>query len=74
MQTANFTIKTDDVSQINALKTIMKAMKIDFKISRPKVEKPYNQEFVAKILQGNKDYKDGKGKKITIDDLNSLWK
>ena len=74
MQTANFTIKTNDISQINALKTILKAMKIDFKVSRLKAEKAYNPEFVAKILQGNKDIKDGKGKKITIDDLNSLWK
>ena len=74
MQTANFTIKTDDISQINALKTILKAMKIDFKFTKPKVDKPYNPDFVAKILQGNKDIKDGKGKKITIDDLNSLWK
>ncbi len=50
MQTANFTIKTDDISQVNALKTILKAMKIDFKFTKPKVDKPYNPDFVAKIL------------------------
>jgi hypothetical protein len=32
---------------------------------------PYNKDFVAKILKGEKDLKDGKGVKISVEDL---WK
>lgn len=32
---------------------------------------PYNKEFVAKILKGNKDIKDGKGVSIALEDI---WK
>jgi len=35
---------------------------------------PYNYEFVKKILQGDKDLKAGKEKKITIGELNKLSK
>ncbi len=43
--------------QLNALKAFAKAIKIKFEVT--KVEKPYNQEFVDKILQGDKDIKEG---------------
>lgn len=74
MQTANFTIKTDDISQINALKTILKAMKIDFKFTKPKVEKPYNPEFVRMVLKAEKEIKSGKGLKVTSKEFDDLWK
>jgi hypothetical protein len=32
---------------------------------------PYNKEFVAKILKGDKDLRDGKGISIALEDL---WK
>ena len=35
---------------------------------------PYDPEFVAKILEGDKDRKEGKGRKITMEELNDLWK
>jgi hypothetical protein len=50
----------------------MKALKIKFEVS--KEEKPYNPEFVAKILQGDKDLKNGKGESKTLEELDSLWK
>ncbi|MFV7234426.1 DUF2683 family protein [Flavobacterium sp. ZB4R12] len=71
MQTINITAYTEDASQIEAIKAIMKALKIKFEISK---EKPYNPEFVEKIIQGDIDYKAGKGKKVTMEELNSLWK
>jgi hypothetical protein len=46
----------------------MKALKIKFEVS------PYNPEFVDKVLQGDKDFKAGKGKKVTLAQLNKLWK
>lgn len=36
--------------------------------------KLYDPEFVNKILQGDKDLKDGKGRKITPEELDGLCK
>ncbi len=71
METINIKAYTSDDSQIEALKAFMKALKIKFEVSK---DMPYNQDFVDKILQGDKDLAEGKGKKITLDELNSLWK
>ena len=35
------------------------------------IKSPYNKEFVAKILKGEKDLRDGKGVSIPLEDL---WK
>ena len=53
--------------QLTALKAIAKALKVDFET------KPgnYNPNFVAKILKGTEDVKNGKGVKINVEDL---WK
>jgi hypothetical protein len=37
-------------------------------------EKPYNPEFVKEILQGEKDIAEGRGIKMTMEELNNLWK
>ena len=66
-----FTIHTENKEQVNALKAFMKALKIKFEITK---DVPYNQEFVKKIKQSKEDYKNGKGKVMSIDELNSLWK
>ena len=42
-----------------------------FEVSK---EKPYNTEFVEKIAQGDKDYEAGKGRKVSMQELNNLWK
>ena len=54
------------------MEAILNALKVPFEKS--KEESPYNPEFVKKILQGDKDIKEGTGRKITIDELNDLWK
>ncbi|HZK92670.1 MAG TPA: DUF2683 family protein [Prolixibacteraceae bacterium] len=71
MQTINITAYTEDAAQIEAIKSVMKALKIKFEISKGK---PYNPEFVAKINQSRQDYKDGKGTVISLEELNDLWK
>jgi hypothetical protein len=58
---------------MEALKAFMKALKIKFEIQAPP-ETTYNAEFVKTVLQGDKDIKEGKGKTISIDELNNLWK
>jgi hypothetical protein len=73
MQTQDvFIAHPANTEQTKALKAFVKALKIKFEIAT--VEKPYDQGFVDKILQGDEDFKAGRGKKITIDELNSLWK
>ncbi len=72
METINIIAHTNDDSQIQAIKAFMKALKIKFELS--KKESPYNPEFVKKIKQGDEDLKNGKGRTITLDELDSLWK
>ena len=37
-------------------------------------EKPYNEEFVKEILQGQKDIKEGRGIKMTMEEIQALCK
>jgi hypothetical protein len=57
--------------QLSAIKAVLKALDVSFKKEE---ERPYDSAFVDNILQGDEDFKAGKGKKITMDELNSLWK
>lgn len=72
METINIIAHTKDDSQIKALKAFMKALKIKFELS--KNESPYTPDFVEKIKQGDEDLKNNKGRKITLDELETLWK
>jgi hypothetical protein len=71
MDAINIKIYPNDESQIENLKAVMKAFKIKFKVVE---EKPYNPEFVKKILKSREDSKLGKGVKITLEDMDRLWK
>lgn len=62
---------TNDASQIEAIKAFMKALKIEFELSK---ESTYNREFVEKIKKGDQDLKNGKGTTVTLEDLENLWK
>ncbi|MCF8360776.1 MAG: hypothetical protein K9H26_18620 [Prolixibacteraceae bacterium] len=57
--------------QVTALEAFMKALKIKFEVRK---ESPYDPGFVEKILQGDADFEAGKGRKVTLDELNKLWK
>ncbi|WP_456313855.1 DUF2683 family protein [Pseudomonas shirazensis] len=37
-------------------------------------EKPYNPEFVKEILEAREELRQGKGIKMTIEDIDKLWK
>ena len=56
MEAINIIAYPSDMSQIVAIKAVMKALKIKFEVSK---EKPYNPEFIAKIQKSHQDYKDG---------------
>jgi hypothetical protein len=66
------TIHPKDEEQFSVVEAFLNALKVPFEKSNE--ESPYNPEFVKKILQGDKDIKEGKGRKITIEELNDLWK
>ena len=57
-----------DKSQIKAIKAVFKAFNIRFEVEE---EKPYNQEFVNRVLSAKEEIKQGKGVKIATKDL---WK
>jgi hypothetical protein len=64
-----FTIHTDDKEHLNALKAMLKALKVKFEVSE---DKPYNPEFVAKMNQSIKQVKERKTTKLNMEDLDSF--
>lgn len=66
-----FIIQPETSEQEDALKAFVKALKIKFEITS---ENPYDPDFVKKIEKGRKELEEGKGKKFTVEELNSLWK
>jgi len=68
MEAINITAFTQDASQIDAIKAVMKALKIKFEISKVK-EKPYNPEFVAKIKRSEEQHKKGQFTRVKAEDL-----
>lgn len=72
METISIKAYTNDASQIEAIKAFMEALKIKFELE--KEESPYRPEFVEKIRQGDEDIKNGRGKHVTLEELDALWK
>ena len=73
MKAINIIAYTEDQSQIEAIKAVIKAFKIKYRISKTQEEvSPYDPEFVAMIKQGEKDLKNGKGIKMTLTELENL--
>ena len=62
MEAVNIIAYTSDVSQIEAVKAILKALKIRFEITKQSEEMKsgsYNPEFITKIQKSRQDYQDG---------------
>jgi len=66
-----FIVHPINVEQENVLKTLFNALKIRFEVSN---ESPYNKEFVNMVLQAEEDIKQGKGKKVSSEEFDNLWK
>ena len=62
-----FTIHTEDKEHLNALKAMLKALKVKFEISNE--DKPYNPEFVAKIKESEKQFQNGDYTTVKKEDL-----
>ena len=61
-------VKKKDLPVLKAL-----AKSLGFEIAE-KVEKPYNPEFVKEILEAREELKQGKGTKMTLEEIDKLWK
>ncbi len=69
MQTDNiFIIQPDTTEQASALKAFVKALKMKFEVA----EKPYNPDFVAKIMKSEQEFKQGKTKRVKKEDLSNF--
>ena len=71
MKAINITAYTDDSTKIDAIKAVLKAMKVKFEIAKAK---PYNTEFVNMVGDAEAEIKKGKSTKITSTDFDKLWK
>ena len=72
MQTENiFIAHPANMEQENVLKVLFKALKIKFEVTK---EAPYNKDFVDMVLQAEESIKQGKGKKVTPEEFDNLWK
>lgn len=72
MKTQNILIAhPSNDNELSIIKAFFEALKIKFEVAK---SSPYAPEFVDKILQGDADFKAGKGRKVTMDQLNKLWK
>jgi hypothetical protein len=56
MEAINITAYPSDISQVRAIKAVLKALKIQFEMNE-KVQ--YNPDFIAKINQSKQDYAEG---------------
>ncbi len=65
-------INTTEPSKIEQIIAFLKEIQVSFSLKSQ--EKEYNKEFVEKIERSRKEYKEGKGTTITIEELNNLWK
>ena len=71
MKAINITAYTDDITKIDAIKAVLKAMKVKFEIAKAK---SYNTEFVSMVAEAEAEIKKGKSTKITSTDFDKLWK
>ncbi len=55
MEAINIKAYPSDISQIEAIKAVMMAFKIQFEITNANEKKGYNPEFVAKIERSKKE-------------------
>ena len=71
VNTRTFIVHTVDAEQEDVLKAFFNLLKIKFEI---KEERPYNKDFVNMVMQAEAGIKHGKGKKVSSEEFDNLWK
>lgn len=56
------------------LKSLAESLGFEIVSENEKVEKPYNPEFVKEVLQAREELKQGKGHRMTMEELKELCK
>jgi hypothetical protein len=69
MTAINIKAYTNDNTQIEVIKAVLSAFKIKFEIG---IDKPYNDEFVAKILESKEQVKNGKVTRVKKEELDNF--
>lgn len=64
--------RPDSKAKEKALKAVFEALEITYE--KKDDECSYNPEFIEKIKQGEEDLKAGRFTKMTLEELDSLWK
>jgi hypothetical protein len=66
-----FIVHAVSTEQEDTLKAFFNALKIRFEVAE---ESSYNAEFVDMILQAEDSIRSGKGKKVSSEEFDNLWK
>ena len=66
-----FIVQAVDAEQEDVLKAFFNALKIEFEVTG---ERPYNKEFVNMVLQAEDGIKKGRGKRVSSEEFDNLWK
>jgi hypothetical protein len=66
-----FIVHPVNIEQGSVIKAFFKALQIKFEIVD---EIPYNKDFIDMVLQADDSIKKGKGKLVTSDEFDNLWK
>lgn len=71
MEAINITAYPSDISQVEAITAVMKALKIQFKITNegPSLQSDYNPDYAAKILESREQAKNGQLTRVKKEDL-----
>ncbi|MFZ1678692.1 MAG: DUF2683 family protein [Saprospiraceae bacterium] len=62
----------NSLDKLQALKEFMHDHQIPFELAV--IDTPSKKEFVEMILQGDEDKMNGKGRKISVEELEQLWR
>ena len=62
-------VKKKDFAVIKSL-----AKALGFEIEKKEEQNAYNPEFIKEIQEAQKEIKEGKGIKMTVEELDALWK
>ena len=71
VNTRTYIVHAVDAEQEDVLEAFFNALKIRFEVP---YEKPYNKDFVNMVLQAEDGIKNGKGKKVSSEEFDNLWK
>ncbi len=68
-----YIVHADNAEQRNLLRSVFKLHKIRFEVADA-TEQPYNREFVDTVLRAEESIREGRGRKVSSEQFDALWK